>query len=353
MYSYLEKISISATLKRPDNATMWEYRGRKRPPFAAEPVMPMTFMVLACLATVTFAGAAHAEQAPLKPTVLITGSNRGIGFEFARQFSERDWKIIATVRNLSAATELRALADKDPDIVIETLDVTDHARINALAAKHSGRPIDILLLNAAQGPAGIRPLAKLDFDVGKRMFDVNAIGPLKMCQAFMTSVITSGKKQIVVMSSDSGSFVAGSQRPILYQSWALLILAYIIQFIPHATGGFRSTLLQIPRGIEEAALQLSQSRRRAVWNVLLPLLIPAVIASWSLVFLMSMRELPASLILSPNDFSTLTTCIWDRWEDARTAEASFYSLILLAATALPLWWLRFLPGTGRDEQPGT
>ena len=48
------------------------------------------------------------------------------------------------------------------------------------------------------------------------MIDVNAIGPMKMCQAFMDNVIVSDKKQIVVMSSDSGSFVAGSQRPILY-----------------------------------------------------------------------------------------------------------------------------------------
>lgn len=163
----------------------------------------------------------HAQQTPAdsdpgKPTALITGSNRGIGFEYVRQLSARDWRIIATARNPDHADELRALAATDPDIVIEKLDVTDHARIDALADKYAGRPIDILLLNAAQGPAGIRSLAKLDFDTGKSMFDVNAIGPLKMCQAFMDHVIASDRKQIVVMSSDSGSFVAGSQRPILY-----------------------------------------------------------------------------------------------------------------------------------------
>jgi NAD(P)-dependent dehydrogenase (short-subunit alcohol dehydrogenase family) len=168
-----------------------------------------------------FIPAADAKPAPEKnimpkPTVLITGSNRGIGLEFVRQLSARDWKIIATVRNPDQADDLRALAAADPDIVIEKLDVTDHTGIDALADKYSGEPIDVLLLNAAKGPSGIRPLAKLDFDTGKYMIDVNAIRPMKMCQAFMDNVIMSDKKQIIVMSSDSGSFVAGSQRPILY-----------------------------------------------------------------------------------------------------------------------------------------
>ncbi|MEO7386171.1 MAG: SDR family NAD(P)-dependent oxidoreductase, partial [Gammaproteobacteria bacterium] len=61
-----------------------------------------------------------------KPTVLITGANRGIGLELVRQFSARDWKIIATARDAAGATDLQALAKADPDIVIEQLDVTDH-----------------------------------------------------------------------------------------------------------------------------------------------------------------------------------------------------------------------------------
>lgn len=181
-----------------------------------ESLMSIKLMTVFCLIGALWAATAPAEQALLKPTVLITGSNRGIGFEFVRQFSARDWNIIATVRNPEAATDLHTLADTDPDIVIETLDVTDHAGIDALADKYSSRPIDILLLNAAMGPSGISSLANLDFDIGRQMFDVNALGPLKMCQAFMDSVIASDRKQIVVMSSDSGSFVAGSQRQILY-----------------------------------------------------------------------------------------------------------------------------------------
>jgi NAD(P)-dependent dehydrogenase (short-subunit alcohol dehydrogenase family) len=154
-----------------------------------------------------------------QPTVLITGANRGIGLEFARQFSARGWKVIGTARNPEGATELQALAKARTDVAIEKLDVTDHAAIDALAARYRGQPIDILLLNAALGPdaaTAMSPLAKLDFDIARRSFETNAIGPLKVAQAFMDHVAASQKKQIVAMGTDSGSFGATSRRPILY-----------------------------------------------------------------------------------------------------------------------------------------
>jgi len=160
-----------------------------------------------------------AEDAPYQPSVLITGANRGIGLEFARQFSARGWKVIGTARNPETAADLQTLAKERPHVVIEKLDVTDHAAVDALATRYRGRPIDILLLNAALGPdaaTAMSPLAKLDFDIARRSFETNAIGPLKMAQAFMDNVAASQKKQIVAMGTDSGSFGATSKRPILY-----------------------------------------------------------------------------------------------------------------------------------------
>ncbi|MDP7153279.1 MAG: SDR family oxidoreductase [Gammaproteobacteria bacterium] len=154
-----------------------------------------------------------------KPTVLITGANRGIGLEFVRQLADRDWRIIATARSPDDAVELRGLATENPDILIEQLDVTDHKQVDARAERYKTQAIDILLLNAALGPTpktAMSQLATLDWEVGRQSIEVNAIGPMKVSQAFMEHVQASQKKQIIAMSSDSGSFVAGSQAPILY-----------------------------------------------------------------------------------------------------------------------------------------
>jgi len=151
-----------------------------------------------------------------KPTVLITGSNRGIGFEFVRQLAARDWRVIATTRSPEQASELAALAENDSNIRIETLDVTDDAEIAALKEKYTGEPIDVLLLNAAIGPTGLQPFAKLNMEDAQRYFAVNAIGPMQVAQAFYDNVKASKLKQIVVISSDSGSFGAGSKIPALW-----------------------------------------------------------------------------------------------------------------------------------------
>jgi len=180
--------------------------------------MSVSLLCLIAASMMIFSAAAGAA-ADDKHTVLITGANRGIGLEFVRQFAARDWRIIATARSPDTAVELQGLAAKYPDIIVEQLDVTDHTRIDALAEQYRDQPIDILLLNAALGPTpntAMSQLATLDWEVGRQSIEVNAIGPMKVSQAFMQQVQASQKKQIIAMSSDSGSFVAGSQAPILY-----------------------------------------------------------------------------------------------------------------------------------------
>ena len=76
------------------------------------------------------------DGARLDATVLITGTNRGIGLEFVRQYAEAGWTVIGTARDPARATEL------------QTLDVADPASIAALAARLKGRPIDVLINNA-------------------------------------------------------------------------------------------------------------------------------------------------------------------------------------------------------------
>ena len=173
----------------------------------------------ALVAVVTFVPTVSLADEPSQPTVLITGASRGIGLELARQYAARDWRVIATARNPATASALQKLAAADPDVVVETLDVTDHAGVDALAARYRDQPVDLLLLNAAQGPTpqtAVRSLAKLDFAEARESFEVNAIGPMKVAQAFLNSVAGSSRKLIVAIASDSGSLEASVKLPILY-----------------------------------------------------------------------------------------------------------------------------------------
>ena len=155
-----------------------------------------------------------------KTTVLITGANRGIGLEYVRQIADRGWNVIATARKPAEAAELTAIAKDHPQLVIEPLELTDHAAIDALAARYKDQPIDILLLNAGitpTYPSAFKPVSGVDFEMARQSFEVNAIAPLKICQAFMSNVIASGRKQIVVMSSKGGSFVESPKMPMMYE----------------------------------------------------------------------------------------------------------------------------------------
>ena len=81
-------------------------------------------------------------------TILITGTNRGIGLELVKQYAEKGWDVIATARNPDKADELQALAKKHKKVVVEKLDVSDVKAIETLAAKYKGKPVDILINNA-------------------------------------------------------------------------------------------------------------------------------------------------------------------------------------------------------------
>ena len=145
------------------------------------------------------------------PTVLITGANRGIGLEFARQYLADDWRVIACCRDPDQADELRALSDDAGRLQIERLDVTDHAQIDALATRHA-EPVDLLLNNAGIiGPIPIpahierQHFGSLDYDLWAQVLRTNTFGPVKMAEAFLPQVEASEQKKIVSLSSTIGS----------------------------------------------------------------------------------------------------------------------------------------------------
>ena len=161
-------------------------------------------LVVICFAG-TWAMTANAESHG--PTVLITGSNKGHGLNFVNDYAERGWTVIATCRRPAEARELQALADKHSNILIERLDVTDFAGVDALATKYRTTPIDVLNLNGAINTwsFGTNKFGQMDYDWFEEILRVNVIGQLYVAEAFLEHVAASDKKTIVAMSSQGSS----------------------------------------------------------------------------------------------------------------------------------------------------
>ena len=139
------------------------------------------------------------------PTVLITGANRGIGLELARQYAAADWRVIATARDVAAATDLAAIAAKHPKLSIDALDVTDNTAIAALANKHR-EPLDVLLNNAGWlGDPKQQGISELDIAVIENVMHTNACAPLALARAFLPQIEASVQKKIIVITSGLSS----------------------------------------------------------------------------------------------------------------------------------------------------
>jgi NAD(P)-dependent dehydrogenase (short-subunit alcohol dehydrogenase family) len=137
------------------------------------------------------------------PTVLITGANRGIGLEFARQYQADGWTVIATARNPDAADELKQLG-----VEALPLDAADPSSIDALAAHLSSGTLDVLIANAGVLPRG------LDADGWLNGFATNCIGPTLLARALKGSMVPGGKMIAItsrmgsIADNDSGGAIA-------------------------------------------------------------------------------------------------------------------------------------------------
>lgn len=147
------------------------------------------------------------------PTVLVTGANRGIGLEYARQYAADGWHVIATYRDPATAEELRGLG-----VETHRLDVGDFAAIAKLGTRLGDRPIDVLINNAGLY-GGEQTFGSVDTEDWMRTLRVNVMGPLKMAEALCGNLAAGRGKTIATMSSKMGSMADnGSGGVYIYRS---------------------------------------------------------------------------------------------------------------------------------------
>jgi iron(III) transport system permease protein len=122
----------------------------------------------------------------------------------------------------------------------------------------------------------------------------------------------------------------------VYQSLPLLVFAYVVRFLPQAVGATRSSVMSVDPSLLGAARVLGEPPRRVFRRVTLPLIAPGVLAGAALVFLTTMKELDATIILHPTGFTTLVTYIWRVQEGGYYGRAALPALVLVVVSGFSL-----------------
>ena len=138
-------------------------------------------------------------------SVLVTGSNRGIGLEWCCQYAGAGWRVFATCRHPETADALHDLARAHSGLSVHRLDVTRPESVYALRAELQHETIDVLINNAGIYLEKYAPTAALRYDEWQQTLEVNTLGPLRVSEALLERVAHSQRKLVVALSSHMGS----------------------------------------------------------------------------------------------------------------------------------------------------
>ena len=203
-------------------------------------------------------------------TVLITGASSGIGLEFAKEYAEKGWTVIATYRHDVPPESLRPLIAKYPKVRGETLDVTSRNQVQRLKNKLGDLPIDVLINNAGIYQFGAtydnQLFGQLDYDLFDLFMDTNVKGPMMVTEAFINNLRAGKQKKIISISSShgmvtqppivKGAFWYGTSKAALNKM--MMTLSYVLKpdnvivvlFHPGAVLTERQANLKFPGMIE-------------------------------------------------------------------------------------------------------
>ena len=140
------------------------------------------------------------------PVVLITGANRGLGLEFARQYLGDGWQVFASCRDPASARELQRLANASSGkLTVVSMDVTDAESVHKAATQLDGVAIDLLINSAGIIGVSRQRAGNVDYASWAHVLDVNTMGPLRVLEAFIDHIARSKRKLVVTITSGMGS----------------------------------------------------------------------------------------------------------------------------------------------------
>lgn len=188
----------------------------------------------------------------------------------------------------------------------------------------TGRSIWVALLAAAAAALAVMPVAMVTTRYRNRWAGLLEGGAWSL---YGVPHIAVGMAMIV--------FSLRMARP-LYQTLALLTGVYVIMFLPQILGPSRDSLGRVSPSMEEASRSLGRSPVRTFMTVTLPLMAPGLLSGAALVFLATLRELPATLLLRPAGFETLAIRVWSATGEGFYTQGALAGLLLLLIASLPL-----------------
>jgi iron(III) transport system permease protein len=130
-------------------------------------------------------------------------------------------------------------------------------------------------------------------------------------------------------------FLVNQSVPNLYQTSALVLLAYLALFLPNAVAVLKVPISQVPTGIEEVSRTLGNSQFQTLRKVVIPAAAPGILSATAFVGLTVIKELPATLILRPTGIETLATRLWSATSVSAFSAAAPYALLLILVAGIP------------------
>jgi iron(III) transport system permease protein len=130
-------------------------------------------------------------------------------------------------------------------------------------------------------------------------------------------------------------FFSNRYLPAIYQTSILVVITYIILFVPNAVAVIKTPLQQISHSVVEVSRTLGYSNSKVIGRVLLPIVRPAIASGAALVALTIIKELPATLLLRPTGIETLATRLWGATSINAFGQAAPYAVLLIVLAGIP------------------